>query len=192
MRTCLCCVLSVFDGIICSPEEVFEDGKRLKAGKEKKRKHKGDKSKGEGSELESHDRSTPLPEIDDQDLPSRSSSSRKKLVDSRSSAVDGSKKKKLTEESSGYRERPSRSSKAPELDHGTGRDSSSWKSYSANEGGYKHSEMSSLDRHREDRYSSTRKTKGAYASEEEYSKRGRERDRPADPSIDYSSRKRRR
>ena len=183
------------DEIVCSPEEVFEDGKRLKTGKEKKRKHKGEKLKGEGNEIESQDRSTPIPELDDQDLPSRSSS-RKKTADSRN-LVDGSKRKRPTEDPAGYRERSSRSSKAvmaAELDHGISRDSSSWKSFPASEGSYRHSEMSSLDRHREDRYSSTRKMKGMYTGEEEYSKRGRDRekDRPSDAGMDYPSRKRKR
>jgi len=184
--------------LFCSPEEVFEE-KRLKVGKEKKRKHKGEKLRGEGSEMESHDRSTPIPEIDDQDLPSRTTS-RKKVVDNRDnrSSIEGSKKKRLTEDSSGYRERSSRPSKvvvATEFDHGSSsRDGGSWKSYPASEGSYKHSEISSLDRHREDRHSSARKIKSTYTGDEEYNKRGRDRDkdRTLDAGMDYPSRKRKR
>jgi len=184
--------------IVCSPEEVFEDGKRLKASKEKKRKHKGEKLKGDGSEMDSHERSTLIPETDDQDLPSRTSS-RRKLVDNKDNrtSVEGSKKKRPAEDTSGYRERSSRSSKtvmATEFDHGSSRDSGSWKSYPASEGSYKHSEMSLLDRHREDRHASVRKMKNTYTGEEEYIKRGRDRekDRPSDATMDYPSRKRKR
>ena len=167
--------------------------KRLKPGKEKKRKHRVEKMKDEEIEsVEDYDRQIPMGELDDQEFSSRGSSKRK-LVDSKSSVEGVVKKKRPVEELSNYRERSGRSSSSkvsagvPESDRS--REGSLWKPTSE---GHKQAE-SLLERYRDDRHGSGRKTK-SYLADEEYTRRGRdrERDRPSDVATDYSSRKRKR
>ena len=181
----------------CSTSEVVDAGervKRFKPGKEKKKKHKVEKMKDEEIEsVEDYDRQIPMGELEDQEFSSRGSSKRK-LVDSKSS-VEGVKKKRPVEELSNYRERSGRSSSSkisagvPESDRS--REGGLWKP-SANEG-YKQAE-SPLERYRDDRHGSARKTKSHLLADEEYTRRGRdrERDRPSDGATDYNSRKRKR
>ena len=167
--------------------------KRFKTGKEKKRKHKVEKMKDEEIEVvEDYDRQIPMGELDDQEFSSRGGTKRK-LVDSKNS-VEGVKKKRPIEELSNYRERSSRSSSsklsAGVSENDRNREGSLWKP-SANEG-HKQAE-SPFERYRDDRHGSARKTK-FYLVDEEYNRRGRdrERDRPSNSATEYSSRKRKR
>lgn len=178
-----------------SIDEVADTGervKRFKTGKEKKRKHKVEKMKDEEIEsAEDYDRQISVGEFDDQEYSSRGASKRK-LGDNKAS-VETVKKKRPLEESSSYRERNSRTSSkvlAGVSESDRSREGTLWKPSLANES-YKQSEAS-LDRYRDDRHGSARKTK-SYLADDEYSRRGRdrERDRPTDGS-EYSSRKRKR
>lgn len=141
---------------------------------------------------EDYDRQVLVGEFDDQEFPSRGGSKRK-LMDNKSS-VEAMKKKRPLEESSSYRERTSRSSSkvsAGISESDRGREGSLWKPSLASDG-HKQTEAS-LDRYRDDRHSSVRKTK-SYLADDEYIRRGRdrERDRLTDGAADYSSRKRKR
>ena len=179
-----------------SADEVVDTGeriKRVKSGKEKKRRHRVEKMKGEEVEsADDYDRLLPVGEFDDQDFPSRGSSKRKLVEKGSAEAV---KKKRPLEESSSYRERNSRSSSskisAGVMESDRGREGNLWKP-SAGSDGHKQTDAS-LDRYRDDRHASARKTK-SYLTDEDYSRRGRdrERDRPADGTADYGSRKRKR
>jgi len=186
----------IFHYTFCSADEVADVGERLKrykTSKEKKRKHKAEKIKGEDIDSpEDYDnRQVPMAELDEQEFSSRGS--KRKLVDNKTEAV---KKKRLLDESSSYRERSSRSSSSKVLtgvlENDRSREGSLWKPSAASEG-HKQMEISSLNRYRDDRHSSQRKTKSNIV-EEEYSRRGRdrERDRPTDSIAEYSSRKRKR
>ena len=184
--------------ILCafySIDEVADTGervKRFKTGKEKKRKHKVEKMKDEEIEsAEDYDRQISVGEFEDQEYSSRGASKRK-LGDNKAS-VETVKKKRPLEESSSYRERNSRTSSkvlAGVSESDRSREGSLWKPSLASES-YKQSEAS-LDRYRDDRHGSARKTK-SYLADDEYSRRGRdrERDRPTDGS-EYGSRKRKR
>ena len=181
---------------LCSTSEVVDAGervKRLKPGKEKKRKHKVEKMKDDEIEsMEDYDRQIPMGELEDQEFSSRGGNKRK-LVDSKNS-VEGVKKKRQVEEPSNYRERSGRSSSskvsAGVSESDRNREGSLWK-FSASEG-HKQAETP-LERYRDDRHGSARKMK-SHLADEEYGRRGRdrERDRPSDGATDYSSRKRKR
>ena len=180
-----------------STDEVIDAGervKRFKTGKEKKRKHKVDKMKEEEIEsLEDYDRQALITELDDQEFSSRGS--KRKSMDNKSS-IEPVRKKRPLEETSSYRERNSRSSSSKtsgvSSESDRNREASLWRPSPVNDG-HKQAEVSSLDRHRDDRHGSLRKTK-SYVVEEEYNRKGRERerDRPTDGTMDHSSRKRKR
>lgn len=177
-----------------SADEVVGTGekvKRVKTGKEKKRKHRVEKMKDEDIESDEYDRQLPSGEFDDQEFPPRASSKRKLMDKSSTEAI---KKKRPLEESSSYRERNSRSSKvsAGVMESDRGREGNLWRP-SAGSDGHKQTDPS-LDRYRDDRHAIARKTK-SYLIDEDYSRRGRdrERDRPTiDGGTDYGSRKRKR
>ena len=163
--------------------------KRLKTGKEKKKKHKMEKLKDEEVESsEDNDRQIPLGELDDQESSSRGGSKRK-LVESKIS-VEGIKKKRPLEDPFTYRERSSRSSSKTRVSEGErSREGSLWKPSIASES---HKQSDSLpDRYRDDRHGPGRKSK-SYLMDEEYTRRGRdrERDRPTDGGTDHRKRKR--
>ena len=163
--------------------------KRLKTGKEKKRKHKMEKLKDEEVESsEDYDRQIPMGELDDQEFSSRGGNKRK-VVDGKIS-VESIKKKRPLEDPFNYRERSSRSSlKAGGSEGERSREGSQWKPSIASES-HKQSDTPS-DRYREDRHGSGRKSK-SYLMDEEYTRRGRdrERDRLTDGGTDYRKRKR--
>ena len=178
-----------------SADEVVDNGeriKRAKTGKEKKRRHRVEKMKDEEIEsADDYDRLLPVGEFDDQEFPSRGSSKRK-LVDKGS--AEAVKKKRPLEESSSYREKSSRSSSkisAGVMESDRGREGNLWKPSTGSDS-HKQTDAS-LDRYRDDRHASARKTK-SYITDEDYSRRGRdrERDRTTDGIGDYGSRKRRR
>lgn len=181
----------------CSADEVADIGERLKrfkTGKEKKRKHKVEKMKEEEIEsAEGYDsRQVPMAELDEQEFSLRGS--KRKLVDNKTS-IEAVKKKRPLDESSSYRERSSRSSSKMStgvLENDRSREGSLWKPSVTSES-HKQMEISSMDRYRDDRHGSLRKTK-SHIAEEEYSRRGRdrERDRPTEGIAEYSSRKRKR